>query len=71
MRTRAAFTGLASGSAILIKCQVVRADGWIMDYISKQTSIPASKSAWWVYDYYVAGNRRFGGVVPSWWGANF
>jgi hypothetical protein len=68
-RTRIALTGLAAGSALLIKCQKQTARG-VVDYLAPPTAIPGSKPAWWVYDQYVAGGYRFAGV-PSCYGSSF
>jgi hypothetical protein len=68
-RTRVAVGGVAAGSPLLIKCQQSTSRG-VVDYLAPQTSLPGSKSTWWVYDYYVAGNLRFE-HVPDCYGGGF
>jgi hypothetical protein len=68
-RTRVALSGVATGSPLLIKCQQSTPRG-VVDYLAPQTSLPGSKSTWWVYDYYVAGNLRFE-RVPDCYGGSF
>jgi hypothetical protein len=68
-RTRVALSGVATGSPLLIKCQQSTPRG-VVDYLAPQTSLPGSKSTWWVYDYWVAGNLRFA-HVPDCYGGSF
>lgn len=63
--------GLRAGSVIRVKCQVWTAKG-LLDYVaSYSSSLPASKRAYWIYDYYVATgvDGRLAGV-PTCWGVD-
>jgi hypothetical protein len=51
-RTGASVPGLPAGSVALVKCQLPTSKG-IYDYLASYTSgLPASKSTYWLHDYY-------------------
>jgi hypothetical protein len=63
-RTAAAVPGLPAGSTELVKCQLNTPNG-LADYLGQRTSsLPASKSTYWIYDSYFETNStaRLAGV---------
>jgi len=71
-RTTRGVPGLPAQSNIVVKCQIWRSQG-LMDYVAPyRNSLPASKPAFWIHDYYVATgvDERLAGV-PTCWGVNF
>jgi hypothetical protein len=71
-RVHQALPGFPAGSVLGLACQVWTRQG-LMDYVApSSSSLPASKRAYWVNDYYVAtGVNGMLEGVPTCWGVDF
>jgi hypothetical protein len=59
--TRVPANGFAAGSRMVVKCQRYTRYGWD-DYVAPPSAVPASRPAFWIYDYWVTPHARWNGV---------
>jgi hypothetical protein len=61
VRSTAAAGGFAAGTGLVVKCQRSTSQG-LIDYVAPPVNVPASRPAFWIYDYYVFPKGPSAGV---------